>query len=306
MTSPILSRDEIEALLRKGSSPSDSDELHEILQYVAQNMTAQVNRRSVEPLELEGPYAERLGKTLEQSIHDESYVVAVELGDIECLLLMNIGDATLLAERLQISVPESMQLLGQAWTSEFAELAGISYRVYQAQSFSISAMHQMELQPQSYLVRHAFKRYAQRFEFYLVIQQSEYLETLVRVAKEKIGLMQAKETAKGLLKGNESKSPVTRAAFTPIDEIAQLEEDQSITLLEDIDLMVTVELGHTTLTLNEILDLQPQSVISLEQHAGEPVDVYVNETKSAKAEVVVLEDNFGVRILEILPKSKRF
>ena len=108
-----------------------------------------------------------------------------------------------------------------------------------------------------------------------------------------------------MLKGHKGKAPVTRAVFTPIDQLGQLMDEQSIALLEDIDLTVTVELGRTTLTLDEILDLKPQSVITLERQAGEPVDVFVNETKAAKGEVVVLEENFGVRILEIVPKSQR-
>ncbi|NMB19599.1 MAG: flagellar motor switch protein FliN [Firmicutes bacterium] len=306
MTSPILSQGEIEALLRKGSSESSSEELQGFLQLVAQNMMAQINRRLADPLELEGPYIEHIGKSLVQEIADDSYVVAADLGNSELLLFMNTTDATLLAERLQMTAPEAMHLLSQAWVSQIAELGGVSHRIYQAQTLSSNELREIALEPYSYMIRHVFTCYAQRFEFSLVIQHREYFEAIVEAAKDRISLTQAKESGKALLKGNESKSPVTRAVFTPIDEIGQLEEDQSIALLEDIDLTVTVELGATVLTLNEILELQPQSVISLERHAGEPVDVYVNETKSAKAEVVVLEENFGVRILEILPKSKRF
>jgi len=306
MTSPILSQGEIEALLRKGSSESSLEELQGFLQLVAQNMMAQINRRLADPLELEGPYIEHIGKSLVQEIADDSYVVAADLGNSELLLFMNTTDATLLAERLQMKAPEAMHLLSQAWVSQIAELGGVSHRIYQAQNLSVNELREIALEPYSYLIRHVLTRYAQRYEFCLVVQHKESFEAIVEAARDSISLTQAKESGKALLKGNESKSPVTRAVFTPIDEIGQLEEDQSITLLEDIDLTVTVELGNTVLTLNEILELQPQSVISLERHAGEPVDVYVNETKSAKAEVVVLEENFGVRILEILPKSKRF
>ncbi|MCK9525361.1 MAG: flagellar motor switch protein FliN [Limnochordia bacterium] len=305
MSHPILSQDEIEALLRKGSSPSHSEELQEFLRLVAQNVTAWMNRASVDPLELDGPYVERLGKTLEQSILGEVLAVAVDLGNSELLLFLDAADATLLAERLQMPTLEAVEALSKAWISEVAELTGVSHGIYKAQSISLGELRQVAIQPQSYLVRHVFKRYDHRFEFCLVIQHSEYLETLVRDAMDKLDIAQAKEAAKGLLKGNSSKSPVTRAVFTPIDEVVQLEEVESLVLLEDIDLTVTVELGHTTLTLKEILDLQPQSVISLERQAGEPVDVYVNDTRSAKGEVVVLEENFGVRILEILPKAKR-
>lgn len=305
MTSPILSQGEIEALLRKGSAESSLDELQGFLQLIAQNMLAQVNRRSTELLELEGPSVEYPGVTLEQEITLDSYVVAAELGDSELLLLMAVADATLFAERLQLPVDQAVQFLGQVWVGQVAQLAGVTHRIYQAQKVSGPELGQIAREPSSFLVSHAFKRYAQRFGFTFLIQQQEYFAAIVEASQETIELAQAKESAQALLKGHESKSPVGRAIFTPIDEVALLEEDQSITLLQDIDLTVTVELGRTILTLNEILELKPQSVISLDRLAGEPVDVYVNDTKSAKGEVVVLEDNFGVRILEILTKSKR-
>ena len=129
---------------------------------------------------------------------------------------------------------------------------------------------------------------------------------MAKVAMGRLSAEQIRAVSSGrLLKGDKGKAPVTRAVFTPIDQLGQLMDEQSIALLEDIDLTVTVELGRTTLTLDEILDLKPQSVITLERQAGEPVDVFVNETKAAKGEVVVLEENFGVRILEIVPKSQR-
>lgn len=106
-----------------------------------------------------------------------------------------------------------------------------------------------------------------------------------------------------LVKGEEV--AVSRAVSTPIGELSQLDKEQGLHLLEDIELTITVELGRTTMTLQEILELKPQSVIELESLAGEPVDVYVNDSRVARGEVVVLDDNFGVRILEILPKAQR-
>lgn len=306
MSSPILSQDEIEALLHRGSSQSPPVDLQEFLQIVAENTTAWVNGFSTEPLDIEGPYVERLGKSLEQSFSDEALVVAVDLGQSEMLMLMSAMDASLLAEQFQISAEESMQMVSQAWVEEIAQLVGGPYQVFQVQRVSLRALGRLRVQPQAYLVRHLFKRHFQRIEFCLIIQDSDNFETLARGVMENISFTQAKASSTGrLLKGYKGKSPVTRAVFTPIEELSRLEGEQGIALLDDIDLMVTVELGQTRLTLEEILELQPQAVISLERNAGEPVDVYVNDTRVAKAEVVVLEDNFGVRILEIVPKSQR-
>jgi flagellar motor switch protein FliN len=306
MGSPILSQDEIEALLHRGNTHSPSAELQELLKLVAESTTARVSGISSEPFDMEGPYIERLGKSLELSFVDEALVVAIDLGQSDILVLMNAGDANVLAGHLRISGEEVMQMVSQAWTTEMARLIGGPYQAYQVQRVSSTALGQLKIKAPAYLVRHMFKCQSQRIEFCLIIQDSDKFEALAARAVEKISLVQAKLSTKGgLLKRNNDQSPVTRAVFTPIDDVARLQGEQDMALLEDIDLTVTVELGQTKLTLKEILELQPQSVISLERHAGEPVDVFVNDTRVAKAEVVVLEENFGVRILEIVPKSQR-
>jgi len=79
----------------------------------------------------------------------------------------------------------------------------------------------------------------------------------------------------------------------------------NIDLLLDIPLNITVELGQTKKTIKDILDLSPGSVIELDKLAGEPVDVLVNNRPIAKGEVVVIDENFGVRITEIINKRDR-
>jgi flagellar motor switch protein FliN/FliY len=74
----------------------------------------------------------------------------------------------------------------------------------------------------------------------------------------------------------------------------------SLQLLLDIHLPVTVELGRTRLSVREILQLGPGSVIPLDRLAGEPVDVLVSGTLVARGEVVVVDENFGIRISEIV------
>ena len=306
MSSPILSQDEIDALLHRDSSPSSSDELQDFFHFAAQNMTAWVNDFAMEPFDSEGPYVERLGKNLGEIFADHALVVGADLGEIEMLMLMSVPDAEVLASRAGRSAEEVMQLLTQTWSANMAELVHVPYQVYGVQQVSLPMLAQLPLEPQSYLIRHVFQSPSQRFEVFLVVQNGGRFEPLVRGAMERLSTAQAAATSRGrLLKAHQGKSPVTRAVFTPIDQMGRLEEEQSMALLEDIELTVTVELGNTTLTLDEILDLKPQSVIALERQAGEPVDVYVNETKAAKGEVVVLEENFGVRILEIVPKSQR-
>jgi len=81
--------------------------------------------------------------------------------------------------------------------------------------------------------------------------------------------------------------------------------DSNIELIMDVPLQVTVELGRTRKLIREILELGPGSIVELDKLAGEPVDVLVNGKLIAKGEVVVIDENFGVRVTEIVSKLER-
>jgi flagellar motor switch protein FliN/FliY len=74
-----------------------------------------------------------------------------------------------------------------------------------------------------------------------------------------------------------------------------------ISTLYDLTLPVAIELGRTAMKVQEVLHLGRGSVIELDRLAGEPVDVYVGDRRFAEGEVVVLGENFGVRITRVLP-----
>ena len=75
---------------------------------------------------------------------------------------------------------------------------------------------------------------------------------------------------------------------------------ENIDLIMDVPLEVTVELGRTSKSIKEILDFSPGTIIELDKLAGEPVDVLVNGKFVAIGEVVVIEENFGIRVTEII------
>ncbi|WP_047151654.1 flagellar motor switch phosphatase FliY [Aneurinibacillus tyrosinisolvens] len=80
---------------------------------------------------------------------------------------------------------------------------------------------------------------------------------------------------------------------------------QNLGMLLDIPLQVTVELGRTKKQIKDILDLSPGSIIELDKLAGEPVDILVNNKLIAKGEVVVIDENFGVRVTDIISQWDR-
>jgi flagellar motor switch protein FliN/FliY len=79
----------------------------------------------------------------------------------------------------------------------------------------------------------------------------------------------------------------------------------NLDMVRDINVDLTVELGRTEMMIQEILELTPGKVIELQKLAGEPLDILVNGRLLAKGEVVVVDENFGVRITSIMdPRSR--
>jgi len=74
----------------------------------------------------------------------------------------------------------------------------------------------------------------------------------------------------------------------------------SLDMLWSVHLTLTVELGRTSLTVRQVIELQKGSVVELDRIAGEAVDIFVNDRLIAKGDVVVVDDKFGVRITELI------
>lgn len=94
---------------------------------------------------------------------------------------------------------------------------------------------------------------------------------------------------------------IQAASFSPFaQDVNAMQSQENISLIKDVPLEVTVELGRTSKAIADILDFSPGTIIELDKIAGEPVDVLVNGKLVAKGEVVVIEENFGVRVTEII------
>ena len=102
-----------------------------------------------------------------------------------------------------------------------------------------------------------------------------------------------------------SNVPVQSAQFTPLSTTPVQVNDANIGLILDVPLQVNVELGRTKKSIKDILDLTKGSIVELDKLAGEPVDIMVNGKYLAKGEVVVIDENFGVRITEIVSPLER-
>lgn len=93
----------------------------------------------------------------------------------------------------------------------------------------------------------------------------------------------------------------------PLPNFSQVVQDaqvSNIDLLKDVELNVKIELGRSRMLVEDVLKLSEGSVVELDKLAGDPVDVFVNERLVARGEVLVLNDNFCVRVNEIVAAAK--
>jgi flagellar motor switch protein FliN/FliY len=102
----------------------------------------------------------------------------------------------------------------------------------------------------------------------------------------------------------ENVAPTHNIDLPNFQQVLQDVQVSSIDLLRDVELNVKIELGRTRMLVEDVLKLGEGSVVELDKLAGDPVDVFVNGRLVARGEVLVLNDNFCVRVNEIVPGSK--
>lgn len=100
----------------------------------------------------------------------------------------------------------------------------------------------------------------------------------------------------------DEETAVFDSAVLPVDPEGL--ESTNMNLLMDVSLLITVELGRKEMKFNDILQLGKGSLVELSKVADEPVDIYVNQSKVAEGEVVVVDDHFGVRITRLLNSER--
>lgn len=113
----------------------------------------------------------------------------------------------------------------------------------------------------------------------------------------------ADETPTDTSEGNASPPPAEASASLSFEDFtpgATSDRPAELDLLGDVQLNVTIELGRTRMLVEDVLRLSDGAVVELDKLAGDPVDVYVNERLIARGEVLVMNDNFSIRVNEIL------
>lgn len=106
-------------------------------------------------------------------------------------------------------------------------------------------------------------------------------------------------------KVNSDDLPTKEAIFETLSPQQIEDKKQDINLILDVPVNMSVELGRTRMAIKDLLNLTQGSVIALEGFAGEPLDILINGYLIAQGEIVVVGDNYGVRITDIITPSER-
>jgi flagellar motor switch protein FliN/FliY len=121
---------------------------------------------------------------------------------------------------------------------------------------------------------------------------SDLAAAALRAAQEAVSALTS-----GAKPGERTPQPFSMASFSVPDEP---KAPKGLDLLSDVNVNVTIELGRTRMLVEDVLRLSEGAVVELDKLAGDPVDVFVNERLVARGEVLVLNDNFCIRVNEIL------
>lgn len=136
------------------------------------------------------------------------------------------------------------------------------------------------------------------------VQQTAYMDT--NVMNQMVQTMQMMQQQMIQMQNDRQNKTisVSSAITTPLKSDANNDEsDVNLDLLMSVPLELSVEIGRTKKLVKDILDLNKGTLVVLDRAAGEPVDLYVNGECIAKGDVVVVDDNFGIRITEILQEN---
>lgn len=138
-----------------------------------------------------------------------------------------------------------------------------------------------------------------------------YIVTPIKTAKNITDLLLPKPNTAQNTQQNANNSnqngtvPLQAAQFQQFAPLSNVEPLDNLALLLDVPMRVTVELGRTRMTIKDILNLGAGSIIELEKLAGEPVDVLVNDKLIALGEVVIIDENFSVRVTKVVTPMER-
>ncbi|HLF92880.1 MAG TPA: flagellar motor switch protein FliN [Planctomycetota bacterium] len=133
--------------------------------------------------------------------------------------------------------------------------------------------------------------------------KQEDIDELMKALGAEAGKVPAPPPARPPASASRSASPVVASPLPlePLGASPASRTEVGLEFLSDVEVNVRIELGTARLHVQDVLKLGPGSVVPLESLVGDPVDVFVNDRLVARGEVLVVNENFAVRITEVIP-----
>jgi flagellar motor switch protein FliN/FliY len=291
----------------------------------ALNRTVNVNLGEIQPTDIEAlkaEFAEELvvgQAAFTEGISDEIHFLLQSglTANLADLMLMGDGDKEFSAEEHLDGISELLNQIGGVICTYLSDLAGTSVKLNPV-SASLDTVDTHAEKWESFL----------RVDLALEVEGFDPGQIVVQLspqtAEDLQGLSPEDEQS---LAGDEDRPPPAVLDDDLIDGISDMEPapevrstsfddfgpangagsgaPQSIEALMDLDLPVIIELGRTTMFIRDILELSPGSIVELNKLSGEPVDLYINDKRFARGEVVVIDENFGIRITDLVKVEDR-
>lgn len=190
------------------------------------------------------------------------------------------------------------ELLAQILSPYLSELSSMEGKQIDTESLVIKVSDEVALPGESLLLTYkAVVEPEKEFRFYKLVTGS-FAEILTAKAEEEA---QEPQEEHEISPAEEQETvEMAGAQFQPFNSGGTQGNGSNLEMLMDLEMPITIELGRTRMAIKRILELGQGSVVELEKLSGDPVDVFINDRKFAEGEVVVVDENFGVRITEIV------
>ncbi len=313
MNDSILSQAEIDALLKKNenTTPSADDKLTKVFMPMVSKFPEYLRRLIRPSVDISASYFERVHQDLSVVFRQAVFITPIELKIGIIYLLVTEHDGEILATTLGTSAVQGITLLSQELTKILSDHLGdllsphLTMRSRQPILVRTPQLTNYKFTTPNYLLRLNIEWDGTGIEL-VILLTPEIISNLCNATNDhtqsRIRQQPIHPSKRSL---RQTRFPVETFDFENLSKQNSDPTDQKIDLVNDVYINVVVELGACQLTVGEIMELKKGSTISLNRVAGEPADVHVNGRNIAKGEVTVLDENFGVRILEIVPAKQR-
>jgi len=330
MSTSSLSKFEMEALteLLNVSLGSSSAVLSELFSEQVNVMTAKLTIKQKDNLltHTPAPFIVALGEY--KGGINGMQILAISKDDVQTMSEM--VDANHEAEEMEKQFHVVQEVIQQMFTSVTKSMATV---LEQEVSHSLSGMDVLESQQDFPIAKFTGEEWFVETGFQLKIGNQHSVSfnlcIPVRLAKQMVGILtdsmdgeyleeypeETQEMQFQSIKQSNTTNKTQDSGATPNIQSVQFSnfdetpsthsEPSNLNMLLDIPLQVTVELGRTKRMVKEILEISQGSIIELDKLAGEPVDILINNKLIAVGEVVVIDENFGVRVTDILSTADR-